>query len=107
MDKDLERFLLTAYGEGLLNRTILLVLADHGNRIDDFRQTHLGKLEDFMPMVSMVVPPWLAKKRPDLMDNLTLNSKRLTSSYDLYSTFTDIFNRYSFKKTVCIHFLLP
>lgn len=100
MDIDLEKFLLTAHAEGLLNRTVLFVLADHGNRMDVFRQTHLGLLEDFMPMVSMVVPPWLAKKHPDLMSNLALNTKRLTSSYDLFSTFTDIFNRRSFSKKV-------
>lgn len=68
----------------------MLILGDHGNRIDPIRLTDVGRVEDRMPMVSVVMPAWTEKVYPGWRDALQKNSKRLMSSYDIHGTFLDI-----------------
>lgn len=90
IDQDLKDFLNTSHSEGLFNRTVVFVLGDHGNRIDKFRQTDVGRIEDRMPMVSVVLPRWADKVYPNWRGVLKKNSKRLLSSYDLHGTLLEI-----------------
>lgn len=87
IDDDLTHFLNSSYNEGLFNRSIVVILGDHGNRMDTIRSTELGKLEDSMPMVSIILPKWI---NSTWRNSLKLNSNRLTSTYDLYATFVDV-----------------
>lgn len=65
-------------------------MGDHGNRIDAIRLTDVGRIEDRMPMVSVVLPEWTDRVYPKWRQALQKNSKRLLSSYDLHGTFLDI-----------------
>lgn len=87
IDDTLMDFLNSSYNEGLLNRSAVVILGDHGNRIDTIRSTLQGKIEDSMPMVSIILPKWV---NASWRRALELNSNRLTSTYDLYATFVDI-----------------
>lgn len=93
IDTDLRNFLSSAFQQNLFNRTVLFVLSDHGHRFDDFRKTKQGRIEDSMPMVSVVLPEWYSQRYPHISAALRTNSGRLTSSFDLYSTFVDVFQR--------------
>ncbi|XP_054283059.1 uncharacterized protein LOC129000151 isoform X1 [Macrosteles quadrilineatus] len=90
IDEDLKDFLSSSFEEGLFNRTVVLILGDHGNRIDSIRLTDVGRVEDRMPMVSVVLPPWTKKVYPEWHEALKKNSKRLLSSYDIHGTFLDV-----------------
>lgn len=68
----------------------MFILGDHGNRIDAIRLTDVGRIEDRMPMVSVVLPEWTKRVYPGWRQALQKNSKRLLSSYDLHGTFLDI-----------------
>ena len=47
---------------GALNKTILLFISDHGLRWGSIRSTYVGILEERLPFVFMVVPPWFKQK---------------------------------------------
>ncbi|XP_014294779.1 uncharacterized protein [Halyomorpha halys] len=87
LDDVLTDFLNTSYQEGLFSRSVVFVLGDHGNRLDSIRSTEVGKIEDFMPMVAVIVPP---SANPLWKQHLKMNSNRFTSTYDLYATFAEI-----------------
>ncbi|CAB0002712.1 unnamed protein product [Nesidiocoris tenuis] len=87
MDADLRDFLRTAYESGFLNRTVLILYGDHGQRIDSVRTTEGGRIEDLMPLMSFVLPENLD---PAWKTNLSANRNRLTSNFDIYPTLVDI-----------------
>ena len=68
----------------------MLVLGDHGNRLDPIRLTDVGRVEDRMPMVSVIIPSWAEHVYPQWKEALRENSRRLLSSYDIHATFLDI-----------------
>ncbi|CAH0388813.1 unnamed protein product [Bemisia tabaci] len=90
LDGDLTALLRTGLEEGLFNRSVVIVLGDHGNRIDPIRVTFVGRIEDRMPMVSVVVPEWFPRVYPEWKTRLARNRKRFTASHDLFATFRDV-----------------
>lgn len=68
----------------------MFVLGDHGNRIDPIRLTDVGRVEDRMPMVTVIMPAWAERVYPHWKEALQENSRRLLSSYDIHATFLDI-----------------
>ena len=73
--------------KGQLNDTLLIVMGDHGSRFGKMRMEIQGKLEERLPLFSMIFPPWFSKQYPKLYENLRINTDRLTSWYDLHATF--------------------
>ena len=67
-----------------------MLLGDHGWRFGDFRQTVQGKLEERLPLFSMIFPKWFKRKYPELAKNLRTNTARLTSWFDVYVTFNHL-----------------
>jgi hypothetical protein len=63
-----------------------MILGDHGNRYDDFRETTLGRIEDKMPLLGIILPESLKHLRK----NLESNSKVLTSWYDVHEMLLDV-----------------
>ncbi|XP_014478819.1 PREDICTED: uncharacterized protein LOC106746589 isoform X2 [Dinoponera quadriceps] len=78
--------------QGLLNRTVLVMMSDHGMRWGEFRQTYQGKTEDRLPFVFIVLPKWWREKYPLAWGNLRRNSRSLTTPFDLHETLTDFVN---------------
>ncbi len=72
---------------GHLNNTLLIVMGDHGSRYGKARAILQGKLEERLPLFSMTFPQWFKDKFPSIMNNLQINTNRLTSWYDVYATF--------------------
>ncbi len=52
-------------------------MGDHGHRFHKIRQTFVGKLEEKLPLFSMMIPRLLQKKNPFLKEilNQNINSK--------------------------------
>ena len=76
--------------KGHLNNTLLIVMGDHGSRFGKMRMEIQGKLEERLPLFSMILPPWFSERYPKLYANLRINTNRLTSWYDLHATFRHI-----------------
>lgn len=85
-DEDLLDFLKSMRRNRNFNNTLLIVMSDHGARYNGNRHSIEGKLEERLPMMSFVLPPWFRKKYPNLMKNLQSNADRLTTPFDLYYT---------------------
>lgn len=77
---------------GTFNRTMIVLLSDHGIRWGDFRTTYQGFLEERLPFVYFVFPEWFREKYSTAMANLQVNRKRLTSPFDLHETLKDVLN---------------
>uniref|UniRef100_A0A0K8TC27 Uncharacterized protein n=1 Tax=Lygus hesperus TaxID=30085 RepID=A0A0K8TC27_LYGHE len=76
--------------EGALKSTVLIGLSDHGIRWGDFRQTFQGFLEERLPLATIVLPESFMAKYPEDVESLTLNSRRLSTPFDIYKTLLDI-----------------
>lgn len=89
-DEDLELFLKDLLQSGYLNRTFLIFLSDHGHRFDPMRATLVGRIEERMPFLAMVVPKTILNSQKNIANNLKINQGRLTTPYDTYFTALDI-----------------
>ncbi|XP_046571791.1 uncharacterized protein LOC124279953 [Haliotis rubra] len=92
MDRDLVEFLQLFQKKGYLDNTMLVVMGDHGARYSKVRNTVQGKLEERLPMMSLVLPPWFRHEYPKANAALKRNSKRLTTPFDIHETFLDLLN---------------
>ncbi|CAL8121220.1 unnamed protein product [Orchesella dallaii] len=91
-DEPLLKWLEHLNTNNLLNNTVLIVVGDHGSRLDNIRGTNQGKLEDRMPVAYIVMPPWFRKKYPEYYGNLERNSKLITSAFDMHKTLYSLMN---------------
>ncbi|XP_050081796.1 uncharacterized protein LOC126569042 [Anopheles aquasalis] len=91
IDGDYRRLLeFMADEPGYLNRTVLILMSDHGIRWGSFRNTYQGMMEERQPFLTFVLPPWFQARYPTAYRNLRQNRLRLTTHFDLYETLKDI-----------------
>ncbi|XP_049802996.1 uncharacterized protein LOC126237173 isoform X4 [Schistocerca nitens] len=81
--RDLERC-------GALNRTIVVVMSDHGIRWGAIRETYQGRLEERLPMLSVLLPAGFQQRYPAAAANLRRNARRLSTPFDLHRTLLDV-----------------
>ncbi|KAL7635805.1 UNVERIFIED_CONTAM: hypothetical protein RMT77_013622 [Armadillidium vulgare] len=84
------KYLKSLKEDGILNKTILLFISDHGMRFGDFRLTDLGKYETNLPHFFFVVPEWFRKSFSVASKNLQENSLKFSTPLDVYQTLRDI-----------------
>lgn len=89
-DNDFFQFFERLEQTGLLNNTVILFLSDHGSRLEMWRGTTVGRYEDMMPYFYTILPPKLIELRPDIIDNLVVNSRRLITVYDIHATLREL-----------------
>ncbi|CAF3317555.1 unnamed protein product [Rotaria socialis] len=94
-DHELLGFLKMMNTHGYLNRTMLIIMTDHGARFSSLRSTYQGKLEERLPFMSIRMPPEFQDQYPAIMENLRLNSRRLTTPFDIHETFEHLFEFHS------------
>ena len=75
---------------GHFENSVLFFFSDHGIRFGPIRETYIGKLEERLPFMFAVFPPWFYDKYPHLAANLRTNSHRLTTPFDMYETYKDV-----------------
>ncbi|CAL8092274.1 unnamed protein product [Orchesella dallaii] len=73
-----------------LNKTMLIVMSDHGWRVGSILQRRQGLLEQRLPMLYFVMPKWFKEKYGRAVENMRNNQERLTTPYDLYATLVDL-----------------
>lgn len=85
-------FITKTHDDGLLNKTALIMMSDHGIRWGSFRQTYQGHVEESLPFVFILLPEWWRDKYPKSWANLRRNSKSLTTPFDLHETLLHLLN---------------
>ncbi|XP_064454848.1 uncharacterized protein LOC135366125 [Ornithodoros turicata] len=75
---------------GVMNRSVVVFLSDHGTRYGDIRLLLTGKYEDRLPFCFLMFPPAFHQKYPHVIENLRKNQRRLTTPFDLHATLLEI-----------------
>ncbi|KAH7959445.1 hypothetical protein HPB49_011204 [Dermacentor silvarum] len=75
---------------GVMDKSVVVFLSDHGMRYGPIRQTLIGKYEDRMPFVFLMLPREFRSKYPEAVNNLRINQRRLTTHYDLHATLLEL-----------------
>nr|CAH7722093.1 unnamed protein product [Callosobruchus chinensis] len=90
MDGVFERFFTDLKNDGILEDSMVVLLADHGMRFGPIRSTIQGWYEERLPVNFISVPSWFQQAYPKKYENLKANSRKLTSTYDFYMTLQDV-----------------
>ncbi|XP_013193116.2 uncharacterized protein LOC106136958 isoform X2 [Amyelois transitella] len=92
MDKSYVTFLKKLEENKYLEKTILILVSDHGMRWGPIRSTKQGRLEERLPFVFMLAPPSFRDKYSEAYKNLKTNSKRLTTPFNIHAMLEDLVN---------------
>ncbi|XP_025079509.1 LOW QUALITY PROTEIN: uncharacterized protein LOC112555359 [Pomacea canaliculata] len=90
LDEDMVLFLERLEKSGHLNSTLLILMSDHGEKNSNVRATQQGKLEERMPYFAFRFPPWVEQVHPQLIRNMEINTKRLTTPFDIHETLLEV-----------------
>lgn len=90
IDKDYAQILWQLKDRGILEHTLVLLLADHGYRMGAFSDTAQGRQEMSQPLLIAIYPEWMPNRFPLAMANLQRNSRSLITTFDLYETLQDV-----------------
>ena len=90
IDDELVAFLQRLRQGKFLEDTVLILFGDHGARYSKVRYTVQGKLEERLPMMSLVFPQKFRQQYPKLYSNLLTHVDRLTTPFDIHETLVDI-----------------
>ena len=85
-DDDLSTWLEKLRLSGVLERTAVVVVGDHGRSYGPRRQTMLGKTEERLPLLVITLPTWFAEQHTAMMKNLATNRDRLVTPLDIHQT---------------------
>ncbi|EDW15152.1 uncharacterized protein LOC6573625 [Drosophila mojavensis] len=85
-DDDVHDWLVTLKEKSLLDDTILIFMADHGNRFAEVRATLQGKQEERLPFFSFTFPESFKKRFPQEYNNFLANEHRLVTPFDVHAT---------------------
>ncbi|RWS29153.1 uncharacterized protein B4U80_10267 [Leptotrombidium deliense] len=72
------------------NRSIVILMGDHGSRVGPQMETYMGKVESSMPLFAIHMPQSLIDKHPHIHKYLTMNSERLITFYDAHKVLYDV-----------------
>ncbi|XP_022209974.1 uncharacterized protein LOC111065853 [Drosophila obscura] len=89
-DDDVHDWLVSLKESALLDDTILIFMADHGNRFAEVRATLQGKQEERLPFFSFAFPESFKKRFPQEYKNFLANEQRLTTPFDVHATLKHI-----------------
>ncbi|KAH8353220.1 hypothetical protein KR084_009686, partial [Drosophila pseudotakahashii] len=78
------RYLEQFKAYGLFERSIVILLSDHGSRYGPLAEHYTGFLEERQPMLHIYLPSWYRRRYPSVERALILNKNRLSSNYDLH-----------------------
>lgn len=90
MDEDYFGFLNRLEVNKYLDKSIVIVMSDHGMRWGSIRSTKQGRLEELLPFVFILTPPTFKYTYQDAFNNLVINSRRLTTPFDMHKTLLDL-----------------
>lgn len=92
LDYSYKTMIKKLYDSGYLNKTVLIVLSDHGAVYGNMTKTKQGwkGLEERLPLLHILPPPSFSKEYSSAYENLKENSQRLTTPFDVHDTLIDL-----------------
>lgn len=90
MDHGYETLIKKLSDTGYLKETVLIVMSDHGTNFGYIKKTKQGRLEERLPLVSILMPPSFREKHSLAFENILANSRKLTTAFDLHETLIDL-----------------
>ncbi|CAF3830335.1 unnamed protein product [Rotaria sordida] len=78
--------LRTLRKSGQFERTVFILMTDHGARFSAARRTPQGTVEERLPFMSFILPSIFRQKYPRAVNALRTNINRLTTPLDVYAT---------------------
>ncbi|XP_045203694.2 uncharacterized protein LOC123556784 isoform X2 [Mercenaria mercenaria] len=92
-DDDFLEFFKWLKDGGHLENSVLIFFSDHGARIDEIRNTFVGRIEVRMPLMQIYIPEHLKSKYRSLNDSLALNTERLSVPFDVHQMIIDVVSK--------------
>lgn len=91
-DKDFRDLLKQLKDDGLFDNTVVMIMADHGNRFASVRGTHQGQLEERLPFMSFALPEKFKQTEIGklMYTNLKANKDKLSTPFDIHATIMNI-----------------
>uniref|UniRef100_A0AC35U4Z7 Sulfatase domain-containing protein n=1 Tax=Rhabditophanes sp. KR3021 TaxID=114890 RepID=A0AC35U4Z7_9BILA len=93
-DDDLMNHFKKHFENGDFDNDLVILMADHGNRFAEIRNTHQGQLEERLPFMGIFLPKNFQNTAIGKLyhDNLLKNKDKLSSPFDMHQTLLDILN---------------
>lgn len=85
-------FFRKMHTKNLLDNTFVIFYSDHGMRFGGIRQTYVGKLEERLPFMYLILPKKLLKDYSHFAAAVKVNANRLSTPFDIYETLNDLIN---------------
>lgn len=89
-DDDTVEFLKALEKNRVMENTLLMVMGDHGPRYANVRDTLQGKQEERLPLMAILLPEELKRRRPDVQLALEANVQALATPHDIHATILDV-----------------
>ncbi|CAJ0579700.1 unnamed protein product, partial [Mesorhabditis spiculigera] len=91
LDTLIEGHLKEMHENGLFDRALIIMMADHGHRFAELRGTHQGQLEERLPFFSFAMPKsYREGKMKKAWENLVNNKDILSTPFDIHATLMDV-----------------
>ncbi|KAK6632024.1 hypothetical protein RUM44_007054 [Polyplax serrata] len=89
-DEIYSSFFRSIQEQNVLNKTIVIFMSDHGMRWGSIRETYQGRLEEHLPFLLLLLPPWFQENYGLAMRNLRRNTRLLTTHFDVHELIKDL-----------------
>lgn len=94
MDLSIYKFLNDISETDTYEKSVILLLSDHGIRFGNIRETFIGYMEERLPFMFIWFPSWFREKYPVKYENLLINQNRVTTPFDVYVMLKTLLNEY-------------
>ncbi|XP_028039700.1 uncharacterized protein LOC114250149 [Bombyx mandarina] len=92
MDEDYLNLMKKIEFIGSLRNTVIIFFSDHGKRWGKFVETKQGRLEERLPLLTIMLPETFKRRYTLAFKNLQQNSRGLTTPFDFHETLLDLLN---------------
>lgn len=72
------------------NNTVLVLLGDHGFRLNGYKYTAFGQIEERSAFYALHLPTWFSQHYPHVHAALLHNTQYSVSNWDLHRTLLDL-----------------
>lgn len=91
MDQKFVEYLMKLEKNGIFNESVVILMADHGSRKDNYADVKVTAFETNLPVFQISLPPSLLTA--EVKNALEVNRNRLFGAFDVHKTLLDIIGK--------------